>query len=76
MKEGTSRTRSKYKYNVKTYDQISIRVPKGARDRYKKCAEERGISLACLIVKSVEEYVAKHPTDYDRVSDRKDTTEK
>lgn len=55
------RTLAKDKYNDKTYDQLSIRVPKGLRDRYKQLAAERGLSLAALMVKSIDEYVSKHP---------------
>ena len=36
------------KYLKSNYDQLSIRVPKGKREEYKKYAESKNISLAKL----------------------------
>lgn len=49
------------KYRAKTYDRISIDVKKGKREEYKQAAKERGISLALIIQKGVEEYIRNHP---------------
>ena len=38
------------KYISKNYDQISIRIPKGDRERYKQLAETKGKSLNALII--------------------------
>ena len=53
--------KAKDKYNKKTYDQISIRVPKGERERFKEAADKRGLSLAQLIRKAVELYISENP---------------
>ena len=53
--------KAKDKYNKKTYDQISIRVPKGERERFKEAADKRGLSLAQLIRKAVELYITENP---------------
>lgn len=49
----------KNRYANKTYDQVRVLVKKGEKDRYKKIAEEMGLSLSQLFVKAVEEYLAK-----------------
>lgn len=41
------------KYHAKL-DEIKIRVPKGEREKYKKHAEAKGISLNALIIKLLE----------------------
>lgn len=38
------------KYISKNYDQISIRIPKGDREKYKNFAESKGKSLNAFIV--------------------------
>lgn len=48
------------KYNVKTYEDIKIRVKKGERERYKAEAQRLGLSLNQLFIKSVEQYLAEH----------------
>ena len=42
------------KYISKTYDQFSIRVPKGKRDIYKAHAEAQGKSLNQLVVELLD----------------------
>ncbi len=49
----------KNRYNAKTYDHINVLVKKGEKERYKKIAEEKGLSLSQLFVNAVEEYLAK-----------------
>lgn len=48
------------RYRDKAYDAISICVKKGKREEYRKLAAQRDLSLAMLIQKSIEEYVANH----------------
>lgn len=38
------------KYISKNYDQISIRIPKGDREKYKQFAESKGKSLNAFII--------------------------
>lgn len=49
-----SRLRANARYQEKAYDQISIRVKKGTRDRWRALAEAEGKSLAAYIVSRVE----------------------
>lgn len=42
--------RASQKYNAKAYDVITVRVPKGDREKYKQIAEQRGTSLNSLIL--------------------------
>lgn len=48
------------KYRDKTYERIVLDVRKGKRDYYKEEAAKRGLSLAMLIQKGVEEYIENH----------------
>lgn len=48
------------KYISKAYDQIVVRIPKGSREKYKKCASENGKSLNQLIVDMLEEKCTKN----------------
>lgn len=47
------------KYHAKL-DTISVRVPKGKKDLYKKYAENRGKSLNALIVELLEADIQVH----------------
>lgn len=49
------------RYNAKAYDIITIRKPRGTRERWKDAAAARGLSLAALIVEAVEKYIATAP---------------
>ncbi len=52
-------TAVKQKYNEKTYDVISIRIPKDLAAAFKeKCAAE-GVSQAGIIKVAIEEYLSK-----------------
>lgn len=52
---GTSATKAKNKYNAKAYDQIKFEVKKGRREIYKMYATSKGMSLAGLITKLLDE---------------------
>ena len=49
-----SQSKSVVKYISNNYDQISVRIPKGSRERYKAFAEKRSTSLNALIVELLE----------------------
>lgn len=49
------------RYNAKAYDIITIRKPRGTRERWKDAAAARGLSLAALIVEAVEKYISAAP---------------
>lgn len=49
-----TQSKSVVKYISNNYDQISVRIPKGSRERYKEFAEKRGTSLNSLIVELLE----------------------
>lgn len=51
------------KYIHDKYQQVSIRMPRGQRDRYKLAAEKLGLSVNQLFVQSVEEYLSAHLSD-------------
>lgn len=53
-----SQTVASAKYNLKTYEDIKIRVKKGERERYKAEAHRLGLSLNQLFLKAVEQYLA------------------
>lgn len=42
------------KYISKAYDQVSLRFPKGERERYKAFAESQGKSLNALVIELLE----------------------
>lgn len=45
-----SQSKAVTKYIAKNYDQVSLRIPKGTREKYKSFAESQGKSLNALIV--------------------------
>lgn len=47
------------KYISKAYDQVSLRMPKGKREEYKKHAERKGKSLNSLIIELLDEDISK-----------------
>lgn len=49
-----AQNRAKSKYRAKAYDQITLSVKKGLRDRWKSCAEARGLSLTAYITQVME----------------------
>lgn len=48
--------RATAKYHAENLEMISIRTPKGTKDRWKAKADAQGKSLAKLIIDAVEEY--------------------
>ncbi len=54
-----SETQNKWtqEYIQKAYDTITVRVPKGKREEYKKCAEKKGTSLNKLILDYLESLI-------------------
>lgn len=56
-----SNSKAVVKYISKNYDQISVRLPKGDRERYKSHAEKQGISLNALIIKLLEQDIKENP---------------
>ena len=63
MAASEARIAANRRYRDKTYDQLSIAVPKGKREKYNQAAKVRGMSLAGLIKNSVEEYIENHPVE-------------
>lgn len=55
--------RATNKYQKENMDQISIRTKKGTRGRWKDAADQEGISLAQLIISSVEGRIKNLPED-------------
>lgn len=51
---GTSATKAKNKYNVKSYDRIALNVKKGQREAIKAYAEAQGLSINSYINKLIE----------------------
>ena len=51
---GLSSTKAKNKYNSKAYDRISLSVPKGKKELYRKYAENEGKSLNQFIIDKIE----------------------
>lgn len=49
----------KNRWNEKTYDRISLFVPKGEKEKIKVAAEERGQSVNGFINEAVNEYLKK-----------------
>lgn len=54
-----SQSKAVTKYISKAYDQVSLRIPKGEREKYKAHAESKGMSLNALILELLEEDIRK-----------------
>lgn len=52
-------TEVKRRYNDKTYDVISIRVPKETAEAFKKKCTEEGVPQAQIIKRAIAEYLEK-----------------
>ncbi len=63
MEEKKKRTKTstavKQRYNEKTYDVISIRVPKETAEAFKKKCVAEGVPQAQIIKKAITEYLNK-----------------
>lgn len=53
-KYSESQNKATQKYISKTYDQFTIRVPKGKREEYKAHAEAQGKSLNQLVIELLD----------------------
>ena len=58
-----SQSKAVTKYISKTYDQVSLRIPKGTREKYKSHAESKGKSLNALIVELLEADMNANPEE-------------
>lgn len=56
---GKTSTKSKQKYNDKTYDRIVLNVPKGDKERFKQHAEIYKESLNGFIKRAIEETIER-----------------
>ena len=48
------------RYIKENYEQLSIRLKKGERERYKALAERLGLSVNQLFIKAVEKYLEEN----------------
>lgn len=46
--------RASQKYKAESRDKLTLDIPKGFKERYKKHAEKRGMSLTALVVDLLE----------------------
>lgn len=51
------------KYNAEKYDQVSIRVPRGEKERIKEAADRAGMSMAAYIMSAIEEKMTSKTTE-------------
>ena len=54
-----SQSKAVTKYIAKNYDQVSLRIPKGTRKKYKAYAESQGKSLNALIIELLDERISR-----------------
>lgn len=52
---GKAATTAKNKYNDKNYDRITLVVPKGKKEEYRRLAEAEGKSLNQFIIDKIEQ---------------------
>lgn len=50
---GSAATRAKNKYNLKTYDRISLIVPRGEKEKIRQAAAEQGISMCQYVYAAI-----------------------
>ena len=50
---GSAATRAKNKYNAKTYDRISLIVPRGEKEKIRQAAAEQGISMCQYVYAAI-----------------------
>lgn len=63
MALSNSQKLAKARYREKAYDTITFDVKKGQRAYYNQEASKRGLSLAELIRRSVNEFIENHQPD-------------
>lgn len=56
----TTSTAVKRRYNEKTYDIISARIPKATAEAFKARCAERGIAQAQIIKKAIEQFLEEN----------------
>ena len=67
-----AQNKANQRYQMKNYEQISIKVKKGKREEYNKIAAAAGKSLAALFVELIEEYGRRQTIqDQDRPDAKK-----
>ena len=54
-----SQSKAVTKYIARNYDQVSLRIPKGTREKYKAYAESQGKSLNALIIELLNERMSR-----------------
>ena len=54
-----SQSKAVTKYIAKNYDQVSLRIPKGTREKYKAYAESQRKSLNALIIELLDERMSR-----------------
>lgn len=59
MSYSEAQKRASIKYMSEKTDDIRLRVPKGTKERYRKEAEKKGISMTQYIVNAVDEKIAR-----------------
>ena len=57
MVDKKKRAAANNRYNLRTYDQIAVRIPKDLAERFKTTTKERGDSQAAIIKKAIEAYL-------------------
>ena len=45
------------------FDRFEINVKKGMKEEYKKAAQDRGLGLAELVKRGIDEYIINHPVE-------------
>ncbi len=56
-----ARKRANAKYNLKAYDRIELKVPKGKKELIRKYAEEHGESVNSFIGRAISEAMGAVP---------------
>jgi hypothetical protein len=57
----TTSTQVKRRYNEKTYDRVFADLPKELVANFKRVTQEQGTSVASVLKKALEQYIAEHP---------------
>lgn len=56
-----ARKRANAKYNLKAYDRIEVKVPKGQKENIRRFAEQNGESLNAFIGRAIKEAMGEAP---------------
>ena len=49
-----------HEYSKRNYERINLTMPIGTKEKYRKIAESRGMSISRFFLVSAEEYVKNH----------------